>query len=59
MKRAFAWLLLLSMVLSGCGSRETEVETTAAETTVVTEPETEPETEPATVPTEPPVYRNP
>lgn len=56
MRRALAWLLLLSLVLSGCGSPEAEVETTVAvETTVVTEPETEP----TTVPTEPPVYRNP
>ena len=56
MKRRIAWLLLLTMLLSGCGSQKAEVETTVAmETTVVTEPETEP----TTVPTEPPVYRNP
>ena len=56
MKRAFAWLLVLTLLLTGCGSGKPEAETTAAaETTVVTEPETEP----TTVPTEPPVYRNP
>ena len=56
MKRVFAWLLLVTMLLTGCGSQEAEVETTAApETTAATEPETEP----TTVPTEPPVYRNP
>lgn len=54
MKRVFAWLLVLTMLLSGCGSQSPE-ETTAAETTAATEQETEP----TTVPTEPPVYRNP
>jgi len=58
MKRVFAWLLVLTMLLSGCGSQGSEEESTAAvETTAVTE--TEPETQPTTVPTEPPVYRNP
>lgn len=56
MKKWIAWLLLLTMLLSGCGSQEAEVETTVATETTVT---TEPETEPTTVPTEPPVYRNP
>ena len=57
MKRMFAWLLVLTLLLSGCGAQEApEPETTVAvETTVPTEPETEP----TTVPTEPPVYRNP
>ena len=54
MKKWIAWLLLLTMLLSGCGSQEVET-TIATETTVATEPETEP----TTVPTEPPVYRNP
>ena len=52
-KRMFAWLLVLTLLLTGCGSQSAPEETTAA--TVVTEPETEP----TTVPTEPPVYRNP
>ena len=53
MKRVFALLLALAMLLSGCGSQEPTEETTVpVETTVVTEP--------TTVPTEPPpVYRNP
>ena len=54
MKRMLAWLLILTLLLSGCGAGNAQEETTAA-TTVVTEPETEP----TTVPTEPPVYRNP
>ena len=54
MKRLISLLLLLPMLMCGCGSQTPEA-TTAAETTVVTEPETEP----TTVPTEPPVYRNP
>lgn len=58
MKRMIALLLLLSMLLCGCGGQQLE-ETVVTETTVVTEPETEPTTEPTTVPTEPPVYRNP
>jgi len=55
MKRTFAWLLVLALLLSGCGSQSTEETAAAVETTVATEPETEP----TTVPTEPPVYRNP
>ena len=57
MKRKLAWLLILTLLLSGCGDRQTAEETAAAvtETTAATEPETEP----TTVPTEPPVYRNP
>lgn len=55
MKRVVAWLLILMLLLSGCGSRESVAETTeteaVTETTIVTEP--------TTVPTEPPVYRNP
>ena len=54
MKRLIPLVLVLAMLLCGCGSQSPE-ETTLAETTVVTEPETEP----TTVPTEPPVYRNP
>ncbi len=53
MKRIFAWLLVLTMLLSGCGSQEAAPETTE------TVPETTAATEPTTVPTEPPVYRNP
>ena len=50
-------LLILTLLLSGCGDRQAAEETAAAvtETTAATEPETEP----TTVPTEPPVYRNP
>ena len=57
MKRKLAWLLILTLLLSGCGDRQAAEETAAAvtETTAATEPETEP----TTVPTEPPVYRNP
>ena len=55
MRRAFAWFLILALLLSGCGSQNPEETAVAVETTVVTEPETEP----TTVPTEPPVYRNP
>ena len=57
MKRKLAWLLILTLLLSGCGDRQAAEETGAAvtETTAATEPETEP----TTVPTEPPVYRNP
>ena len=55
MKRTFAWLLVLALLLNGCGSQSTEETAAAVETTVATEPETEP----TTVPTEPPVYRNP
>ena len=55
MRRAFAWFLILALLLSGCGSQNSEETAAAVETTVVTEPETEP----TTVPTEPPVYRNP
>lgn len=52
MKRAFASFLVLTLLLSGCGSQKTAEETAAAtETTAATEP--------TTVPTEPPVYRNP
>ena len=53
MRRVFAWLLVLTMLLSGCGSQSPE------ETTVATTAATEATTEPTTVPTEPPVYRNP
>ena len=55
MRRAFAWFLILALLLSGCGSQNPEETAAAVETTVVTELETEP----TTVPTEPPVYRNP
>jgi len=54
MKRITAWLLVLLLLLSGCGSQKPQEEATMGTTAV-----TEPETEPTTVPTEPPVYRNP
>ena len=59
MKKLILWSLMVTLLLSGCGSQKTEETTMPVETTIVTEPETEPETEPTTVPTEPPVYRNP
>ena len=58
MKRKLAWLLILTLLLSGCGDRQAAEETAAAAVTETTAA-TEPETEPTTVPTEPPVYRNP
>ena len=54
MKRMFVWLLVFSLLLSGCAGSAPQEETAVA-TTVATEPQTEP----TTVPTEPPVYRNP
>ena len=54
-KRMFAWLLALTLLLTGCGSQTAPAEETTVAATVATEPETEP----TTVPTEPPVYRNP
>ena len=57
MKRKLAWLLILTLLLSGCGDRQAAEETAAAVTEATAA--TEPETEPTTVPTEPPVYRNP
>ena len=66
MKRLLCLLLVLSLVLAGCGKKEAEIptepsteataapttEATEAPTTEATEPETEP-TEPETEPTEP------
>jgi len=60
MRRIFALLLVLSLLLGGCGAK---AEAPAAEPTTVatTEPTTEPITEPTTEPTTepPPVYTNP
>ena len=53
MKRVLVFFLILTLLLSGCGSQNVE------ETTVATTAATEATTEPTTVPTEPPVYRNP
>ena len=53
MKRVLVFFLVLTLLLSGCGSQNVE------ETTVATTAATEATTEPITVPTEPPVYRNP
>ena len=53
MRRAFVWMLILALLLTGCASQPAE------ETTVATTAPTEATTEPTTVPTEPPVYRNP
>ena len=62
MKRSIALILVLTLLLCGCGGQKAEAtpaQTTpvAAETTA--EPTTEATTEPTTVPTEPIVYRNP
>lgn len=58
MNRLVALILVLSMLLCGCGARNSEPATEA--TVAVTEATTEPTTEPTTVPTtEPPVYVNP
>jgi len=62
MKRLFSLMLILCLLLAGCGG-QTAPETTAAPTTAApttAAPTTEPTTEPTTVPTEPPVvYTNP
>lgn len=56
MKRITALLLVLSLLLCGCGKPVEE----PAPTTAATEPATEPTTQPTTEPTtEPPVYVNP
>lgn len=56
MKRLLALLLILCLVLCGCGGNEPTEPTTEP----TTEATTEPTTEPTTVPTEPPVlYRHP
>ena len=58
MNRLVALILVLSLLLCGCGSQNTN--STAEATVAVTEATTEPTTEPTTVPTtEPPVYVNP
>lgn len=61
MKRIIVCLLVLTLLLTGCGGSQSAQEAAAESTTVATEPMTEPTTEPTTVPTtEPaPVYRNP
>lgn len=63
MKRFIVCLLVLTLLLTGCGgsAQSAQKETAAAPATVATEPTAEPTTEPTTVPTtEPaPVYRNP
>lgn len=61
MKRIFALILAISLLLCACGeSAETSESTTTAPTEVTTEPSTEPATEPTTESTEPePVDTNP
>ena len=54
MRKAFAWILILALLLSGCAGQSATEEATVATTAA-----TEATTEPTTVPTEPPVYRNP
>ncbi len=60
MKRILSVLLVLALLLCGCGSEgsSASAETTAAPVETQA-PATEAATEPTTVPTEPPVYRNP
>ena len=64
MKRSIALILVLTLLLCGCGKKAdapqqaaAPAETAPVQTTAA--PTTEPTTEPTTVPTEPPVYRNP
>ena len=69
MKRMLAWLLVLTLLLSGCAGKKTYVEDDVTNTApgAADEPlggtpgriDVEETTEPTTVPTEPPVYRNP
>lgn len=57
MKKLIACLLVLSLLLCGCGSPATTTQPTTEATTAAT---TEPTTEPTTIPTtEPPTYVNP
>ncbi len=59
MKRLITWIVVLSLLLCGCGGQNTLPQTEAT-TEATTEPATEPVTEPTTVPTtEPPTYVNP
>ena len=59
MKRIIALLMILTLLLCGCGKTEApKVEATQPATTVAETTE-EPTTEPTTEATEPPVYRNP
>ncbi len=66
MKRICVLLLILSLLLCGCGRQDVSVQqstqpvqTTAPAPAETQAPTTEPTTEPTTVPTEPPVCRNP
>ena len=59
MRSVFAWLLVLAMLLSGCGGQAPMEETAASVATEPVETTSVAETEATTMPTEPPVYRNP
>ena len=62
MKRSIALILVLTLLLCGCGGQKAEAtpaQTTPAAAETTAEPTTEATTEPTTVPTEPIVYRNP
>lgn len=62
MKRSIALILVLTLLLCGCGGQKAEAtpaQTTPAAAETTAEPTMEATTEPTTVPTEPIVYRNP
>ena len=59
MKRITALLLILTLLLCGCGGTEAPKAEATQPAPTVAETTEEPTTEPTTEATEPPVYRNP